>query len=160
MNTTAAIQRTNIEGSGSDGLGLYGSENSISLEHSVIASHANRGIYVAGENGHLHLGNSIISDNTSHGIETSNAIHQLEYLTVANNGGAALMTSDNGPTSIQNCILSNNNGGSYIADGVLTEYNYTGSYPQFQGCTRELYSLPSMPASRHTDEHMPFGTAD
>ena len=87
VNTTAAIQRTSIEGSDSDGLGLYGNENSLSLEHSVIANHANRGIYVAGENGHLSLGNSIISDNTSHGIETSNAIHQLEYLTIANNGG-------------------------------------------------------------------------
>ena len=142
VNTTAAIQRTNIEGSGSDGLGLYGSENSISLEHSVIASHANRGIYVAGENGHLHLGNSIISDNTSHGIETSNAIHQLEYLTIANNGGVGLMANDNGPTSIQNSILSNNDNTSYIADGVLTEYNYFGSYPQFQEGSYhlELYS--------------------
>ena len=160
VNTTATIARSTISGAQGTGLSLLGNENHLSLHHSVVSNHSGSGITIGGENNTLTIGNSIISNNGNSGIQTTGALQEFQYLTIADNADYGIQAIMNGPTSIQNCILSNNGGGSYSAEGVLTEYNYTGSYPQFQDGSYhlELYS-PAVDAAMpwHTDEYMPYG---
>ena len=69
------------------------------------------------------------------------------------------MTNDNGPTSIQNSILSNNDSTSYIADGVLTEYNYLAPTLNSKrghttwNCTL-LQSMPACPGTQTSICHL------
>ena len=133
----------------------------VDISHVNINHNSGVGLYLTCpiSEGLVEVANSLITDNEGNGINTW-VPSKFNYLTIAQNNGAAIQSElDAYESEISNCISSFNNS-DFSGSTALEEYNYTGNYPQFQegSYLLEPYS-PCVDAAMpwNTDQNMPFG---
>ena len=133
----------------------------VEISHVNVHHNSGAGLYLTCpiSEGLVEVANSLIADNEGNGIHTW-VPSKFNYVTIANNNGAAIQSElDAYESEISNCISSFNDSG-FSGSTALEEYNYTGNYPQFQegSYMLEPYS-PCVDAAMpwNTDQNMPFG---
>ncbi len=105
----AIIEINNSILSNSNGHGIHSfNGTNLSIKYSLIQNNAGTGVGTSGSLHYLSLQNSVISDNGNYGVSCA-GYTEMNYMTIANNNEAGIVSSCDEIWYINNSIVSGNN---------------------------------------------------